>query len=102
VAPGTTVETFIEAYCVGSAGSCTGILDQLDAVVTGDGHSGFFQKRGDPMAFFLDGQTIYVVAVWREESDPSVLAYGGARALLDAFISTMTLEAPSASLAPSP
>ena len=91
---GTTVEAWIEAYCTGqNAGPCAGFVEGDVDVKTGDQHPGLLSQRGDTMAFFLDGQTIYVVAVWREETDPSVQPYGGARRLLEAFTSTLTFPA---------
>jgi len=93
VAPGTTVEGWMEAYCTGqNAGPCTGIQEGAVDVETGDQHPGRLQfgPEKDTMAFFLDGQTMYVVAVWRGETDPTVRPYGGARKLLEAFSSTLT------------
>ena len=103
VAPGTTVEAWMQEYCVvlGASG-CASTADLAVDVETADGHPGLLQMSGDTMAFFLDGETMYVVAVWREDTDPTVQPYGGARRLLKSFISTLTLEAPSSSPAPSP
>jgi RNA polymerase sigma-70 factor (ECF subfamily) len=105
VAPGTTVESWMEAYCAGqNAGPCTGIQDDAVDVETRDQHPGrlVFGPDTDTMAFILDGQTMYVVAVWRGETDPAVQPYGGARALLEAFLSTMTLPADSPLGSPGP
>ena len=105
VAPGTTVESWMEAYCAGqNAGPCTGIQDGAVDVETRDQHAGrlVFGPDTDTMAFILDGQTMYVVAVWRGETDPAVQSYGGARALLEGFLSTLTLPAQSAVGSPGP
>ena len=97
VDPGTTVESWIEAYCSGqSGGSCSGITDRAVPAETGDGHPGLgqFGPNADTMAFFLVGDRIYVAAVWRGETDPTVTRYGGAWRLLQAFVSTMTIGEP--------
>lgn len=95
----------MEAYCAGqNAGTCTGILDGAVDVETRDQHPGrlTFGPNKDTMAFFLDGQIMYVVAVWRDEIDASVRPYGGARQLLEAFCSTLTLPATPPLGSPSP
>jgi hypothetical protein len=46
----------------------------------------------DVQAFFMGGhyqQQVIVVAVWRPESHLSVAGYGGSRALLEGFLSTL-------------
>lgn len=96
VAPGTTVDSWMEAYCAGqNEGPCTGLQDGAVDVQTEDQYPGrlVFGPDQDTMAFFLDGQTMYVVAIWRGETDPTVQPYGGARRLLEAFSSTLTLPA---------
>ena len=93
VAPGTTVESWMDAYCTAQdSGPCTGLQDRAVDVATRDQHPGrlIFGPEQDTMAFFLDGETVYVVAIWRGETDPTVQPYGGARRLLEAFISTLT------------
>jgi hypothetical protein len=98
VARGTTVEAFIDAYCQGlKAPSCSGLTNRAVNVETKDGHAGLglFVSDFDTMTFFLDGRTIYVVGVWRDETDPTVQPYGGARRLLQSIVSTMTLKAPA-------
>jgi hypothetical protein len=94
VPPGTTVESWMDAYCTGqNAGPCTGYVDGAVDVETGDQHPGrlVYGPNSDTIAFILDGQTMYVVALWRNQNDPSVMPYGGARRLLEAFCSTLTL-----------
>ena len=59
-----------------------------------DCHPGFLVPFAeDTLAFFTGGIVpegkVVVVAVWRPESDPNVAPYGGARHLLEAFLSTM-------------
>jgi len=96
VAPGTTLESWMEAYCTASGGSdCSQVADPAVPQVTGDGHPGLglFGPNVDTMAFFLKAEVVYVTAIWRGETDPSVTPYGGARALLEAFVSTLTLPA---------
>jgi hypothetical protein len=104
VEPGTTVEAWMEALCTAQGGaSCPAIADRAVDVETGDQHPGLalLSPEAENIAYFVDGETVYVVAVWRGETDPSVAPYGGARRLLESFISTMTLPAPSASPQPS-
>jgi hypothetical protein len=104
VDPGTTVDDWIGAYCGGQTQGpvCTEVLNGLVDVETGDRHPGVLSAgtNRDTMAFFLDGQTIYVVAIWRPEDDPAVQPYGGGRRLLEAFLSTMTLSAEPAQESP--
>ncbi|HEY8168543.1 MAG TPA: hypothetical protein VIF84_07505 [Candidatus Limnocylindrales bacterium] len=106
VTPGTTVEDWMELYCTAQKAGhpCAGIADRAVPVVMGGQHPGLglFGVPGDTTAFFLDGDTIYVAVVWYSETDPEVGPYGGGRALLEALVSTMTIEAASASPAPSP
>ena len=95
----------MEAYCTGqNAGPCTGIQDGAVDVETKDQHPGrlIFGAGKDTMAFFLNGQTMYVVAIWRDEIDASVRPYGGARQLIEAFCSTLTLPATPPQGSPGP
>jgi hypothetical protein len=104
VTPGTTLESWLEAYCAAQNGQdCTGIADRAVPVQAGDGHSGLglYGPETDTMAFFISGDRIYVAAVWRGETDPNVAPYGGAWRLLRSFVSTMTFEARPASPSPS-
>jgi hypothetical protein len=97
IAPGTTVAAYIDSYCRGlNASTCAGLANRAVNVATGDGHQGLglFVSDFDTMTFFLNGQTMYVVGVWRSESDPSVAPYGGARRLLESIVSTMTFQTP--------
>ena len=43
------------------------------------------------VAFLAGGNFVHpmVIAVWREESDPDLVQYGGARALLEAYLRTV-------------
>jgi hypothetical protein len=105
VDPGTTVESWIEAYCSRqSGGSCGGITDRAVPVETGDGHPGVgqFGPNADTMAFFLVGDRVYVAALWRGETDPTVVRYGGAWRLLETFVSTMTIGAEPPQGSPDP
>ena len=104
VDPGTTVEQWIEAYCMAQdyTAACPGILDRLVNVQTGDQRPGLAQYGSnlDTIAYFLDGQTVYVVAIWRAEFDPALQRFGGARRLLEAFVSTMIFPAEPAQESP--
>ena len=100
VAQGTTLEGWMEEYCVATGGSaCSAVADRAVPQVTGDGLPGLglFGPGTDTMAFFLDGDVVYVTAIWRGETDPVVAPYGGAHRLLESFLSTMRLEGPPAS-----
>ncbi len=107
VEPGTTAEAWILAYCEAAKvppTGCSGIVDGAVPVVIGerDQVPGLLQTSPDwdMQAFALDADRMHVVAIWRLESDPSVTPYGGARRLLEAFLSTMVLGAPEASSPP--
>jgi hypothetical protein len=51
----------------------------------------FVRFTSNAQAFVLVDDRMFVVAVWRPESDPSVAPYGGASRLLKGFLSTMHL-----------
>jgi hypothetical protein len=107
VAPGTTVEAWIESYCTAQNADlpCAGIADRALPAMMGGQHPGlglFGITDWATQAFFLEGEKIYVVVLWYGETEPEMRPYGGARALLEAFISTMTVETPAPSSSPSP
>jgi len=105
VAPGTSLDAWLQAYCpVAESNSCTAIQG-LSVAASMDGHAGLIVKfTDDTQAFFLVGNRIYVVGCWRPESDPTVASYGGAVRLLEAYLSTMHLlpggPAPASTTAP--
>jgi hypothetical protein len=104
VAPGTSADAWIQTFCEASVApgtDCSGFQDGAIPISV-DTHPGvLITKPGfDHPAFILYGDRMYVIAVMREESDPSVMPYGGARRLLESFMSTMVLEAPAAPSAP--
>jgi hypothetical protein len=96
--PETTeaVEAWIVSYCNASINAP---CDQIHAravplcVERRDCHPGLLVPfTDDVQAFFtggIYGDTMVVVAVWWGESQPAVAPYGGARRLLEAFLSTM-------------
>lgn len=105
VEPGTSAEAWIQAYCESSADSatevCPSIQDGAVPVVVDQRPAVLFLDPGwDPQAFILNGDRMHVVVVWRGEDDPSVRPFGGARRLLESFLSTMVLGAPEATSAP--
>ena len=103
VAPGTTAVSWLQTWCdATSPTGCAGLPAVVVSAETGDGHAGVLSQFGDTMAAFVDGTTVYVVALWRSENDPSVLPYGGARRLIEAYISTLILPAASPTGSPSP
>jgi len=94
VDPGTTADAWIEDYCARQP-TCTGILDEAVPVSVGpDRHPGLLTPLGDVDAFVLVGDTMYVFAIWREETESSVAKYGGGRRLLEAYLSTVRLLPP--------
>ena len=57
-----------------------------------DGHAGrLVLFKSDTQAFIPVGDRLYVVACWRPENDASVVPFGGARRLVEAYLSTMHL-----------
>lgn len=86
----------IEQYCPNTGEpSCTGVHERAVqlCIERWDCHPGLLVPYENDVQAFLRGGIIganmVVVAVWRPESDPTVEPYGGARALLEAFLSTM-------------
>jgi hypothetical protein len=99
VESGTTVESWLQAYCDASTYCST--VPREDLPVTMDGHPGALYSIGDaPHAIFLVDDRIYVVACWRSDGDPTALRYGGSRSLVEAFVSTMRLTSGGASPSP--
>jgi hypothetical protein len=97
---GTSVDSWLQAYCPNNTGPCTEIQDRAVAA-TMDGHAGsLVQFDGDVQAFFLVDGRIYAIACWQAEEAPSMIKYSGSRRLVEAFLSTMRLlpggPAPSA------
>ena len=87
-------------YCEASgiSSSCTGIEDRAVELCLEkwDCHPGVLVPfESQVQAFFSGGiynaDAMTVVAVWRGESDPSVARFGGARRLLEGFLSTMAV-----------
>jgi hypothetical protein len=65
---------------------------ELSVPVTMDGHPGLLVEFvGDTQAFVLVGDTMYVVAVWRPDADPTTASYGGSARFLRSFLATMHL-----------
>jgi hypothetical protein len=104
--PGTTLETsgdieaWIEQYCQLTRPTCTGFNDRAVPLCleSRDCHPGLLVPfETDVHAFFpgTSGTTwdrMVVVAIWRVDGQPSVAPYGGARALLEAFLTTMDVH----------
>jgi hypothetical protein len=100
---GTTFEdpsqlaTWVQSYCERTEETpCTGISARAVPLCLErrDCHPGLLVPFAqDTLAFFTGGIAppgkVVVVAVWRPESDESVAPYGGARHVLEAFLSTM-------------
>jgi hypothetical protein len=91
VEPGTSIDSWLQAYCPKNTGPCTRIRDRAVAA-TADGHDGSLVLfDGDVQAFFLVDGRIYAIACWRAEEDASMLKYSGSQRLVEAFLSTMRL-----------
>ncbi len=107
---GMSVDAWVQAYCqrMDPDLPCTA-LQSSTVPASMDGHAGrLVQFTSDTQAFIpVDGR-LYIVACWRPENDPSVLRYGGAKRLVEGYLSTMHLlpvdpvsPAPSATARPS-
>jgi len=89
------VAAWVEKYCELSAKfSCPGVLDRAVPLCNeSDCHSGLLETFTDEsQAFFTGGDhegQLVVIAVWRPELDDTVKKYGGARRLLEGFLSGM-------------
>lgn len=82
VEAGTTLEAWLEGYCVANGASCPAPLDRA-VPVSLDGRPGFLVLGpADVQAYFLVDNRVYVVAAWRPE----------ARDALEAFLPTITLR----------
>ncbi len=85
-----------EVYCpkTGST-SCAGIHDWAVPLCleVRDCHPGILlaSPKVDTQALFASADTMHFVTIWRSETDPSTLPYGGTRRLLEAFLSTMNV-----------
>jgi hypothetical protein len=93
VTPGTSVATWLQAYCpVAESDSPCTALQSRTVAVSMDGHAGsLVQFNGDTQAYILVGSRLYIVGCWRAESDATVAQYGGASRLLEAYLSTIHL-----------
>ena len=77
VAPGTSVESWLGAYCQTNSVDCTGTMDTA-VDLTMDGHPGsLVQWTGIPFGLFLVDGRMYVIACWLADDDPSVAMYSG-------------------------
>lgn len=93
----TRLMAWVEDYCTKSDSSpCSGIAARaVDLCVDKrDCHPGLLVPfQTETLAFFSGGpygqDAVTIVAVWRPEWDSSVRPYGGARHLLESFLSTM-------------
>ncbi len=104
--PGTTIESWdaleawVQGYCEKTNNTpCTGIADRAVPMCLErrDCHPAVIVPfENDVQAFFIGGgRDMTVVAVWRPEADPSVARFGGARQLLEAFLSTTDVFLPN-------
>jgi hypothetical protein len=98
---GTSEDAWLTSYYQNDAGAGVncGVTTATLLPTIVDGHPGRIATStcDDTQAFVFIGSRVYVFAIWRGETDPSVQSYGGARRLLDAFLSTVTFQAVSPS-----
>lgn len=95
----TSLEAWIQSYCEGTTSPCTRIEDRAVPVsIDGGAYDGLLVSfTNDVQAIVRAGDRVYVVAVWRGDRDSTVAPFGGGRRLLEAFLSTMTVESGSPS-----
>ena len=93
-------EAWVQAYCERTGNTtCTGIHERAIPLCLEkrDCHPGLLVPfQDDVEAFFTNGGAgtpMTVVAVWRGETSPTVVPYGGSVKLLEAFLSTMDVQA---------
>lgn len=110
--PGMAIDAWLQAYCPltmvntdDSAAQCPTVIGKA-AAATMDGNAGLLVAfPANTQAFFLVENRLYIVAIWRPETHPSVLRYSGTRRLVETAISTMRLlpggPAPASSASPS-
>ena len=98
------VEPWVKAYCERTGNTpCTGIHERAVPLCLEkrDCHPGLLVAFQDDIeAFFTnggEGAPMTIVAVWRGPTDPNTAQYGGSRALLEAFLSTMGVQPAEAS-----
>jgi hypothetical protein len=93
VAPGTSLGTWLESYCVMQGKACPGVLS-IALPITMDGHpaSSLAGPTEDSRVVALVNDRVYIVTAWRPDNDPSVAEFGGGRKLVEAYVSTMTLR----------
>jgi hypothetical protein len=91
VQPGTTVDTWLQAYCPlaeSPAPSDCATMPGRTVAASMDGHTGSLVRfTQDTQAFFLVNNRIYVVAIWQSED----FIPGGVSRLLEAYLSKMHL-----------
>jgi hypothetical protein len=90
VTPGTTVDAWVQAYCLRAESDtpCTSIKGRTVATAL-DGHAGSFVSFAqDTQAFILVQNRMYVVAIWQSAD---YIPGGIVPKLLSAYLSTMHL-----------
>ena len=89
---GTAPDEWIAGWCSWNGTSCTHFEDVAFPVQM-DGHAGWLvQVNDDTQAFIPVEGRMYSITIGWKDGDPAVLPYGGARRLLEAFLSTVQLE----------
>jgi hypothetical protein len=87
-------------YCTKTGQPCPGIHDVVTplCVEHRDCHPALLVRFPDRVQAFaiggVVGGDVTIVTVWRPESDPSVVRYGGATRLLEGFLATMGVYPP--------
>ena len=90
VTPGTTVDGWVQAYCLRTESDtpCSAIKSRTVATAV-DGHAGSLVSFGqDTQAFILVQNRMYTVAIWQSAD---YLPGGEIPKLLSAYVSTMHL-----------
>jgi hypothetical protein len=95
VKPGTTLDSWIQAYCLVAEtnSQCTALQNSTVPLIVpsdplGSRIGSLVRFTEDTQAFVLTGNRMYVVAIWRPEG----FIPGGVSRLLQAFTSTMHLR----------
>ncbi len=90
---GTTADAWIPTYCakMDPDSQCTA-LQSSTVPASMDGQAGrLVEFTTDTQAFIPVGDRLYIVACWRRANDASVLPYGGADRIVEAYLSTIRL-----------
>jgi hypothetical protein len=90
---GTTADAWIPTYCakMDPDSPCSALQSSTVPASMGGQAGRLVQFKSDTQAFIPVGGKLYIVACWRAENEPSVAPFGGAKRLVEAYLSTMRL-----------